>query len=169
MKRALLILVAVLVVFGAGFALTSGGESAAEEKGRAVPDVSVAGLSGDGELALRSLDGAATPTLLWFWAPWCGVCNTEAPAIERLAAESRGDLAVVAIGGRAKAPEGQKFVARHRLRTPALQFDEPMAAWQAYRIPAQPGAVLLDRNGRERQRWLGAFDTAEALAAARAL
>ena len=48
-------------------------------------------------------------------------------------------------------------------------FDEPMKVWQAYRIPGQPGAVLLDRNGRERDRWLGAFDPAEVLAAARAL
>jgi hypothetical protein len=46
---------------------------------------------------------------------------------------------------------------------------EPMAAWNAYAIPAQPAAVLLDRSGRERGRWLGAFDTAEVLAAARAL
>jgi hypothetical protein len=48
-------------------------------------------------------------------------------------------------------------------------FDEPMTAWQAYRIPAQPAAVLLDRDGHERGRWLGPFDTAEVLAAARAL
>ena len=50
-----------------------------------------------------------------------------------------------------------------------MLFDEPMAAWNAYAIPGQPAAVLLDRSGRERGRWLGAFDTAEVLDAARAL
>jgi len=37
------------------------------------------------------------------------------------------------------------------------------------RHPGQPAGILLDREGRERGRWLGAFDTAEVLAAARAL
>ena len=44
-----------------------------------------------------------------------------------------------------------------------------MAAWNAYAIPGQPAAVLLDRTGRERGRWLGAFDTSDVLDAARAL
>jgi hypothetical protein len=44
-----------------------------------------------------------------------------------------------------------------------------MAAWGAYAIPGQPAAVLLDRSGHERRRWLCAFDTAEVLDAARGL
>jgi hypothetical protein len=53
--------------------------------------------------------------------------------------------------------------------TPTLLFDESMSVWTAYKIPAQPGAVLLDRSGRERARWRGAFDTNPALEAAREL
>ena len=106
---------------------------------------------------------------MWFWAPWCEIRNHEAAAIQRLAADARGELAVVAIGGRDDAANGPAFVARHKLHTPTVLFDEPMSAWNAYGIPAQPAAVLLDRSGRERGRWLGAFNTAEVLAAARAL
>jgi hypothetical protein len=58
---------------------------------------------------------------------------------------------------------------RHRLRSPTMCGDEPMAACQAYAIAAQPARVLLDRAGRERGRWLEVFETAEALDAARAL
>jgi hypothetical protein len=76
---------------------------------------------------------------------------------------------VIAIGGRDRAANGPAFVARHKLRTPTVLFDEPMAAWDAYGIPGQPAAVLLDRDGHERGRWLGAFDTREVLAAARDL
>ena len=101
---------------------------------------------------------------MWFWAPWCEICNHEAPAIERLAADARGELSVVAIGGRDRAANGPAFVARHGLRTPTLLFDESMASWEAYRIVGQPGAVLLDRRGRERGRWSGALDTRLALA-----
>jgi thiol-disulfide isomerase/thioredoxin len=137
--------------------------------GATVPEVRIGRLEGGDEFELASLASAETPTLLWFWAPWCEVCNHEAPAIERMAADSRGVLSVIAIGGRDTRANGPAFVARHGLRTPTVLFDEPMTVWQAYGIPGQPGAVLLDRDGRERDRWLGAFDPAEVVAAARAL
>lgn len=168
-------LIAPLILLAAAslaLALTSGGgrtSGDAESAGPTVPDVSVARLDREGHFALSQLAAAKTPTLLWFWAPWCQVCNHEAPAIEKLAADAHGQLAVVAIGGRDHAANGPTFVARHRLRTPTVLFDELMAAWNAYSIPGQPAAVLLDRSGRERGRWLGAFDTAAVLAAARAL
>ena len=126
-------------------------------------------MDGEGEFALATLADADTPTLLWFWAPWCPVCNGEAPKIEQMAADARDDLAVIAIGGRDQAANGPAFVERHGLRSPMLLFDEPMAAWEAYRIPGQPVAVLLDRDGQEIRRWLGPFEPAEALTAARAL
>jgi thiol-disulfide isomerase/thioredoxin len=162
----------LLVAFGVTLALTNGGGRAtgdAETPGPSVPDLNIARLDGTSDFQLARLANAETPTLLWFWAPWCEVCNHEAPAIQRLAADARDELTVVAIGGRDDAANGPAFVARHRLRAPTVLFDEPMAAWNAYAIPAQPAAVLLDRSGHERGRWLGAFDTAEALAAARAL
>jgi thiol-disulfide isomerase/thioredoxin len=162
----------LLAAVGVALVLSSGGGRApgdAETPGPAVPALSVARLDGGGEFALSRLAAAKTPTLLWFWAPWCEVCNHEAPAIERLAAEARGELAVVAIGGRDQVANGPAFVARHLLRSPTVLFDEPMAAWNAYAIPGQPAAVLLDRSGHERRRWLGAFDTAEVLDAARSL
>ena len=171
MKRLIAPLI-LLAAVGLALVLTNGGGRAtgdAQTAGPVVPELSVARLDGADAFALSQLASARSPTLLWFWAPWCEVCNHEAPAIERLAADERGELAVVAIGGRDQAANGPAFVARHRLRSPTVLFDEPMAAWNAYAIPGQPAAVLLDRSGRERRRWLGAFDTAEVLDAARAL
>jgi thiol-disulfide isomerase/thioredoxin len=171
MKRLVAPLVLLAAVAGA-LALTAGGDGGsrdAETPGRPVPAASLPRLDGSGEFALARLARADTPTLLWFWAPWCEVCNHEAPAIERLAAGADDELEVVAIGGRDDAANGPAFVARHRIRTPTVLFDEPMAVWEAYAIPGQPAGVLLDRDGRERARWLGAFDPGEVLAAARDL
>ena len=171
MKR----LIAPLLVVAAvaiALALTAGGgrdTGDAATPGPPVPDLAVARLDGGGDFALSQLTRAERPTLLWFWAPWCEVCNHEAPEIERLASGSAGELDVVAIGGRDEAANGPAFVERHRLRTPTILFDEPMEAWGAYAIPGQPAGILLDRQGRERGRWLGAFETAEVLAAARDL
>ncbi len=171
MKRSIATLV-LLAVAGLALVLTSQGGPAtgdADTAGPAVPEIAVARLDGGEAFELGRLAAAERPTLLWFWAPWCEVCNHEAPAVERLAADAGDDLAVVAIGGRDKIANGPEFVARHRLRTPTLLFDEPMTAWSAYGIPGQPAGVLLDRSGHERRRWLGAFDTAEVLEAARSL
>jgi hypothetical protein len=59
-----------------------------------------------------------------------------APAIERLAADARGQLAVVAIGGRDDAANGPAFVACHGPRSPTVLFDEAMTVWDAYAIRA---------------------------------
>ena len=171
MKRLVVPLVVVVAV-GAALALTVGGgrdTGEADAPGPTVPDLAIPRLEGGGDFALARLTAAETPTLLWFWAPWCEVCNHEAPAIERMASQADGELAVVAIGGRDEAANGPAFVRRHRLRSPTVLFDEEMQAWGAYAIPGQPAGILLDRSGRERGRWLGAFDTAEVLAAARDL
>ncbi|HSK55130.1 MAG TPA: redoxin domain-containing protein [Jiangellales bacterium] len=42
---------------------------------------------------------ADTDTLLWFWAPWCPVCQREAPVVASLAEEYAGRVEVLGIGG----------------------------------------------------------------------
>jgi thiol-disulfide isomerase/thioredoxin len=166
MKRVVAALLFVALVVGA-LVLTVGDQE--ERREAAVPALSVTRMDGSGDFALTQLASASTPTLLWFWAPWCTVCNGEAPKIQQLADEAGDRLAVVAIGGRDELANGPAFVARHELTTPTLLFDESMQVWEHYRIPGQPGAILLDREGRERGRWLGAFDPNLALEAAEAL
>lgn len=160
-KRLIAPLVLVCVVVAA-LALTAGSD---DESPARVPDLNLVRLDGGEPFALASLADAEEPTLLWFWAPWCSVCNGEAAEIEQLASE----LNVVAIGGRDDAANGPAFVERHGLRTPTVLFDESMGSWEHYRIPGQPGAILLDTEGVERGRWHGAFDTQLALDAARDL
>ena len=171
MKRLVAALVFVDVVMGA-LVLTSGHEPAPiarDEPEASVPAPTATRMDGKGQLDLAQLASAKTPTLLWFWAPWCPICNEEAPEIQRLAEDARDELAVVGIGGRDDFANAPEIVARRRLSSPTLLFDEAMRVWSAYRIPAQPGAVLLDRNGREQPRWLGAFDNDLALDGARDL
>jgi thiol-disulfide isomerase/thioredoxin len=153
-----LVLIAVLTLAACG----------AKEDEPQVPRMSVERLDGNGQFALARLESSSSPTLLWFWAPWCEYCNAEAPSIERLAADGRGELEVVAIGGDDDPERGVEFAALHRLRTPTLLFDEKTASFDAYRIRSIPTAVLLDEDGREVKRWHGGFDPAEALDAARA-
>jgi hypothetical protein len=90
--------------------------------------------------------------------------GAEDPATRRAGHARRGRD-----GGRDELANGPAFAARHGLTAPTLLFDESMRVWEHYRIPGQPGAVLLDTEGRERGRWLGAFDPDLAVEAAQDL
>src|SRR3954464_7663002 len=101
-----LALVAIVVVALVATVGDGGATGDPDAVGPAVPQLSVPRLDGGGEFDLARLVSSESPTLLWFWAPWCEICNQEAANIERLAVEGRADLAVVAIGGRDDAVNG---------------------------------------------------------------
>jgi thiol-disulfide isomerase/thioredoxin len=137
------------------------------EKEADVPRLNIARLDGEGDYALARLETAETPTLLWFWAPWCEYCNEEAPDLEAFAAEHRDDTKVVAIGGADDPENGVAFAEEHGLRTPTMLFDVPEKAFDAYKVEATPTAILLDADGRELKRWVGEVDPDELLAEAK--
>jgi len=162
LAAALLFVAAVVVAL----VLTATGD---ESRDASVPALTVTRLEDNGQYELSQLASTDKPTLLWFWAPWCTICNGEAPRIQQLADDAGDTLQVVAIGGRDDIANAPEFVSRHGLTTPTLLFDESMQVWEHYRIPGQPGAILLDTDGQERGRWIGAFDPNLAVEAAQAL
>jgi len=96
--------------------------------------------------------------LLNVWATWCEPCRQEMPALDRLQAELGGrDFQVLALSVDQQGPE----VARRFFREigiKSLDFYIDPTARAAFRLdaPGLPVSLLLDREGREVGRKLGA-------------
>ena len=78
-----------------------------------------------------AIDGD-TPTLVDFWAEWCGPCKTVAPTLEEIAAERDGALVVA-----------------------KLNVDDHPAIAQAFGVMSIPTLILFE-DGRETKRLVGA-------------
>ena len=93
-------------------------------------------------LQLHDLRGK--PTVLYFWATWCGACKLTSPTVEAFA-KSHPDINVLAV-----ADDDPAAVQAYLQDTPR-QFRVALgnrATMQAYHIRALPTTVLLDAAGK---------------------
>ena len=84
--------------------------------------------------------GSDKPTLVDFWAEWCGPCRAIAPTVEAVAEEFEGKANVV-----------------------KMNVDENMNVPQRYGIRGIPTLILF-KNGQEQERYVGGNIRREKLA-----
>jgi thiol-disulfide isomerase/thioredoxin len=98
--------------------------------------------------------------LLNIWATWCVPCRKEMPALDRLQAQLGGDDFVVLPLSidRAGLPAVQRFYEELGLQKLGIYVDSSGAASRALGAPGVPTTLLLDRNGREVARKMGAAE-----------
>ncbi len=124
-------------------------------------------LPSDGQLAppfhLAALDGAVhdleenrgKTRLVYFFAPWCHVCNLSAHNINALRRARREDeLAIYMVAlSYADLEEVQAFQRRHDLKVPILLGDRQVI--RDYRIRAFPTYYVINPNGTLKSRAVG--------------
>lgn len=121
-----------------------------------------------GDVFDSAAEFADSPTVLWFWAPWCTICRAEAPEVLAVADELAGDVRVVGVAGRGAADEMRDFV--DDTGTGALDHvvDADGSIWSAYGVVAQPAFAFVSTDGRA-EVFNGALPTDDLREAARAL
>lgn len=105
-----------------------------------------------GRMALADLRGKVT--LINFWASWCHPCRTEMPALDSLRREVEApDFQFLTMNEDVSVSDAEAFVRE-------LGFDVPVLLGRGrlrerYHYVGLPYTVLLDRDGKVVQRWLG--------------
>lgn len=91
---------------------------------------------------------AGKPTVLWFWAPWCGTCKGQAAQTAKLADEYKGEVNVVGVAGLDKTGPMKEFISSSKVGNFPHVADEPGAIWKKFEVTRQSTYVMLDEEGR---------------------
>jgi peroxiredoxin len=117
----------------------------------AVPAFELADLEGR---TWRSADLAGKPAVIYFFAPWCGVCAASSPQLRWFHRWRGNDVQVILIGLDYGSPsEVREYARRHSLTMPVL-FGTP-ATGAAFRISGYPTYYVIDAQGRIARRDVG--------------
>ncbi len=135
------------------------------DRPRELPDLGF--VDGDGRAASLA-DFRGRVVLLNLWATWCVPCRREMPALERLQAKLGGaEFIVLPLSiDRGGLPPVKRFYEELGLEALGIFVDQSGAATSKLATTGVPTTLLIDRDGREIGRLLGAaeWDSPEAIA-----
>jgi thiol-disulfide isomerase/thioredoxin len=110
------------------------------------PDFSLTTLDGK-TITKESLQGK--PTLLMFWASWCGTCQHELPNVKALYEQKSKGLQAVAIGFQDDEANIRGYVQAHQSTFVfPVAYDSRNQVATLFRARGTPTFVLLDARGR---------------------
>jgi thiol-disulfide isomerase/thioredoxin len=124
-------------------------------------------VDGDGK-AMTLSDFRGRIVLLNVWATWCVPCRKEMPALDRLQAKLGGpDFTVIPLSVDHRGRDAvMRFYRDHNLSSLGIYIDKSADATYAINAFGLPQTLLIDREGRELGRLIGAaeWDGTEMLA-----
>lgn len=97
--------------------------------------------------AFEGASVAGRPVVVWFWAPWCAVCRSQAPMVTDLVEEYGDRLTVLGIGSLDSADAIAGFVDEAPGVTHLSDPDGEL--WTRFGIAEQSSFVVLDADGDE--------------------
>ncbi len=123
------------------------GNGSAESQSQAAALEPLQGPALDGSpFETASVEGRGV--VLWFWAPWCTICRSEAPEVSKVAEELGDEVTFLGIPGLGSRDEMQGFVADTGVGALTHLPDEQGDLWSAYGVTSQPAWVFITPSGK---------------------
>ncbi|MFF4939012.1 redoxin family protein [Micromonospora sp. NPDC000729] len=130
--------------------------SAAASPATATPSASPAPAPAALSFTGKTLDGTAfdaaalagRPVVLWFWAPWCATCASQAWTVAEIAPSYRDTVPIVGVAGLGEQKAMKSFVTEFDLGGTTQIDDRAGALWRRFKVAEQSTFVVLDRTGR---------------------
>jgi thiol-disulfide isomerase/thioredoxin len=147
MRRSVLLLAFVVALVAAA---CGGGSSqpssspAASSANASVLEFASSTVEGD------SFDGASLAgrsVVLWFWAPWCTTCRSEAPGVMAAAESFAGEVEVIGVAGRGEVDAMRGFVDDTGTEALTHLADQDGDLWTRFGVVAQPAFAFVGADG----------------------
>ncbi|GIJ25594.1 thiol:disulfide interchange protein [Micromonospora qiuiae] len=115
----------------------------------------------------KTLEGAAfdaatlagRPVVLWFWAPWCAACASQAWTVAEIAPGFRDSVPIIGVAGLGEQQAMKEFVTEFELEPVPQLDDREGVLWRRFEVVEQSTFVIIDREGRViHQGWLDGED-----------
>ncbi len=106
------------------------------------------------QFSAETLDGASfdgadlagKPAVLWFWAPWCPNCRSEAPQVAAAAA-ANPDVTFIGVAAQDELPAMQSFVTDYGVGGFQHLADLDASIWQRFGVTYQPAYAFVGADG----------------------
>lgn len=98
----------------------------------------------------EDFDGASLAgqdAILWVWASWCPICQSEAPAVAAASEQLPDGVALYGLPGNADLASSQQFVKDYGLEGFEHVFTEDGSLWSNFGVSYQPALVLINDDG----------------------
>ncbi len=107
------------------------------------------------DFAATTLDGsefsgstlAGKPAVLWFWTPWCAVCQHEAGFIADMADKHGDRVTFVGVAAQDNVEAMRVFAERFGIDSFTNLNDKDGSVWAAFDVPAQPAFAFISASG----------------------
>lgn len=90
---------------------------------------------------------AGKPAVLWFWAPWCPKCRSEAAGVGEVAGVVSGSVTFLGVAARDEVPKMQDFVRQYGLGSFQHLADTDAAVWRHFGVVEQPAYAFIKADG----------------------
>ncbi len=100
----------------------------------------------DGQ-AVTQVDFEGTPTIMWFWTPWCAVCRAEAPTLAKVANKLAGSVEVVGVAALGSIDEMKTFVSDTGIENFTQLADPDAEVWSVFGVASQPAFAFISADG----------------------